>query len=468
MNYNTKYRSCASFVFAVLCVYSIGATGFAQEKQQPRIATFTTEVTCPIGHPLIAGLRAPAKKIIDPLYARGFVLLGAEQPIVLCAIDWCEIRNQSYDLWRDALAKAAGTRRERVLVCCLHQHDAPLSDIGAEKLLAKAGLGGSMFDPKFERVCIARTAKALKRSLRTAQPISHIGIGQAKINKIASNRRVVLANKSVTYNRSSASGGNKTYRDAPDGLIDPWLKTISFWNGNKRICNLHSYATHPMSYYGRGGVTADFVGIARDLMQRTHRATFQMYVSGCSGDVTAGKYNSGAPDQRKVLANRLFAAMKQADQATKKYPVVRIKLRSTKLTLQFRPTKKYTQATLQKTLNNAKAPLRNRILAAMGLASRQRVANGQPIDFPCLDLGKAKIVLFPGEAFVGYQLAAQKQQPNSFVLSIGYGECWPGYIPTTQGFRDNFDDVWYWVAPDSAERMQRAINTVLPKSTSAK
>ena len=77
--------------------------------------------------------------------------------------------------------------------------------------------------------------------------------------------------------------------------------------------------------------------------------------------------------------------------------------------------------------------------------------------------GPAQLVLFPGESFVGYQLQAQKQRPKSFVVSLGYGECWPGYIPTTQGFRDKFRDVWLWVGPGSDRELQRALDRVLPR-----
>ena len=41
------------------------------------------------------------------------------------------------------------------------------------------------------------------------------------------------------------------------------LKTVSFWNGDAKLAALHYYATHPMSYYGDGLVTSDFVGLAR-------------------------------------------------------------------------------------------------------------------------------------------------------------------------------------------------------------
>jgi hypothetical protein len=82
---------------------------------------------------------------------------------------------------------------------------------------------------------------------------------------------------------------------------------------------------------------------------------------------------------------------------------------------------------------------------------------------PCIDLGVAKILLFPGESFVGYQLMAQRMRPNSFVVCIGYGECWPGYIPTKQAFEDGFEDQWLWTAPGAEKKIRAALREVLVK-----
>ena len=101
------------------------------------LATFVAEVTPPVGHSLQAGVGVkPVIAIADPLFAHGFVLLGAGEPLVLCSVDWCGIGNDAHDRWREALAEAAGTTRERVLVCAIHQHDAPLVDLEAERLIA--------------------------------------------------------------------------------------------------------------------------------------------------------------------------------------------------------------------------------------------------------------------------------------------------------------------------------------------
>src|SRR5690606_22084484 len=106
-----------------------------------RMATFEADATPPLGAPLCNGNVTPAMKIVSPLSARGIVLLGAGDPIVLCAFDWVGIGNGSYDAFRDALARAVVTHPDRVALHTLHQHDAPGSDFVTERLLARHGLG---------------------------------------------------------------------------------------------------------------------------------------------------------------------------------------------------------------------------------------------------------------------------------------------------------------------------------------
>ncbi|MCB9925991.1 MAG: hypothetical protein H6822_27830 [Planctomycetaceae bacterium] len=406
-------------------------------------------------------LPTKSKKIVDPLYAHGFVLLGSEEPIVLCAVDWCEIRNGAYDQWRETLASAAGTTRDRVLVCSLHQHDAPVTDAGAAKLLTSVGLEGELYDEAFHRETLQRLAIALKDCLGDAQTITHLGLGQARVEGVASNRRVEYPDGRVSFGRGSRSGSDEFLANAPDGLIDPFLKSISFWNGDKPVAALHAYATHPMSYYGRGEVTSDFVGLARERRQRDDFSVKQIYVSGCSGDVTAGKFNDGSQETRLVLIDRIYQAMVDAWEDTKLVALDRVKFRTTTFELEYHPSPKLTEEALAAVLRDEQQTVENRIYAAMSLSSRERVAAHQPIDLPCIDFGSAQIVLFPGEAFVGYQLMAQQMLPNSFVLSIGYGECWPGYIPTSSAFADDFQDTWLWVAPGSEQRIRSALEQVL-------
>lgn len=448
----------------MLCVstVAVGAEE-SQPKNEPdfRIATFSADVTVPLDHRCMGVLPTKTKFVKDPLDARGFVLLGAEKPIVVVAVDWCEIRNGAYDQWREAVASAAGTSRERVLVTSLHQHDAPVVDAGAAKLLREVGLPNELYDEAFHAEVLQRVSAAVKDALSKAVPVTHVGTGQGKVEKLASNRRVVREDGRVTFGRGSRSGGDAFMSAAPEGQIDPFVKTISFWNEKTPVAALSVYSIHPMSTYGEGLISADFVGLARRLRQHDLPDVMQIYASGCSGDTTAGKYNDGSDAARHKMTQRLYQGMKQAWETTKTTPVTKMQFRSTPLRLEFYEHGNLEPAKLQATLNDAERRTEDRILAAMGLSSHQRVAADQPIDFPCVDFGAAQLLLFPGESFVGYQLMAQQMRADSFVVSMGYGECWTGYVPLNSSFGDGFHDSWLWVPPGSENRMQQAIQKVL-------
>lgn len=452
-------HSLWTFLLAVVALVPTIAESSGDEPI--RLTSFSAEVTIPLNHRCMGLLPTKSNKIVDPLYAHGLVLLGRGQPIVLCAVDWCEIRNGAYDQWRESLAVAAGTSRERVLVSSIHQHDAPVVDSGAAKLLASVGLKGELYDEAFHDRTVQRLSMALKDSLANAKPITHIGLGQARVKGVASNRRVVYPDGRVTFDRGSRSGGVEFLANAPDGVIDPFLKTISFWNGDKPVAALHGYATHPMSYYGAGGVTSDFVGLARERRRRDDFSVQQIYVSGCSGDITAGKFNDGSQAMRVELTDRIYQAMIAAWKNTDRSPLTKIDFRNTELELEFHPSPELATGTLKQILRDETLPVEKRIHAAMSLSSRERVEAGQKIDLPCIDFGVAQIVLFPGETFVGYQLMAQNMRPDSFVLSIGYGECWPGYVPTEQAFDEKFTDKWLWTAPGAETKIKHALSEVL-------
>ncbi len=430
-----------------------------------KIAVFSADVTIPPGHRCMGILPTKAISVADPLEAQGFVLIGPDKPLVLLALDWCEVRNGAYDEWRDAIAKAAGTDRQRVLLSSLHQHDAPVTDSGAQHYLDQVGMEGELYDRKFQTECIRRVVEAMLKSMQTSIRVTHLGHGKANCLHVGSSRKIVYPDGHVKFDRYSSSGSNASLKEADEGDIDPLLRTISFWNEDTPILALHSYATHPMSYYGKGAVSADFVGRARRLRHADNPTIAQIYVSGCSGDVTAGKYNDGTDAMRPLLADRLHTAMKSAWDATVRTPLTAsmVKFRNVPLVLPFNDDPEFSREALLKELHDAAQPEGKRILAAMSLSSLDRVERGEPIDLGCADFGVARIVLMPGESFVGYQQLAQILSGDVLTMSIGYGECWPGYIPTQLAFDENFDHDWRWVSKAAAKPMEEALHKLLEK-----
>jgi hypothetical protein len=448
---------------ALLCAAALAWAGgeveilLAAEPREFRLATFTADVTPRLGHPLLGGHLAPATSVDDPLFAKGLVLLGPERPIVLLAVDWCEIRNDAYQRWREALAEAAGTTPSHVLVTSVHQHDAPLADLTAQRILAEASVGATLIDPDYHERTVRRVAKALKQSLATARRVTHYGTGQAKVERVASNRRVEDTSGKSGFLRGSA-GADAAIRDLPEGLIDPWLKVISFWDGEVPLAAVNAYATHPIGYYGQGAISSDFVGLARARRQQDDPGVHQIYVSGCSGDVTAGKYNDGTSEHRRQLTERMHKAMVEAFDHTTRHPLEAVGFRSVPLVLPHREGKQ-TELGLRTTLADASNKVIDRAMAAMGLSSRKLHPSGHEIEVAAIDLGGAQMVLLPGESLVGYQLLAQKLRPDQFIMAIGYGECSPGYIPTDAASREGYAESqgWCWVAPEVESLMREAM-----------
>jgi hypothetical protein len=252
-------------------------------------------------------------------------------------------------------------------------------------------------------------------------------------------------------------------RARPEGETDPFLKTLGFWAGDQPVLALCAYATHPMSYYGNGAVSGDFVAMARRQRDADEPGVLQVYVSGCSGNVTAGKYNDGSPDNRPVLAARLHDAMRRAWQAAQRRPLTQATLRVAPLKLEPRDGGAFTVEHLKKRLAHDPTPF-GQCLAALGLSWRMHAdREDHAIDVPAIDFGAACLLLMPAESYVEYQLAAQKLRPDGFVVVAGSGECGPGYIPIERAWRENDGNLndWCWVAPGAEQRMMDAMSRVL-------
>jgi hypothetical protein len=447
---------CVSAVLFAAAVF----TGLVQAQPAFRVATFSADVTVPLGHGMMGGAWL-SSKIADPLEAHGLVLLGAGQPVVFVAVDWCEIRNEAFERWQQVLGDAAGTAPARVLVCAVHQHDAPVADLAAERILRASKGEGTVCDPAFHELALQRVAKALRDALPSTRRVTHLGLGQAQVERIASNRRYLTPDGSVRFDRTSSTR-NPLATAAPENLIDPWLKTLSFWDGDTPIAAVSGYAVHPMSYYGQGEVSADFPGLARRRRQRDLPGVKQIYFTGCAGNLTAGKYNNGATTNRLALADRLHRAMQAAWDTTQRVPLTNCDFRVERLRLEPRNDSGFSRTELERKLATETRPFQ-RCLAALGLSWRTRADAGHRIDIPCLDFGVAQWLLLPGESYVEFQLAAQRMRPDCFVLVAGYGEGATGYIPTDRHIAEhdsNLDD-WCWVAPGSETRLLEALRRVL-------
>lgn len=461
MNYNSKGLSIfvCIIVILVLPVFFGSTTLYGQSQDvHPsglRLATFDIDATPPVGSRL--AYNPEINKGDLGLRVKGIVLLGSGKPIVLCSIDWIGIANDGYDAFREAIAKAAGTDPERVAVNTLHQHDAPICDFSSEKILKKAGVNLQCYEGSFARGLIKQLKVAVNNSLKNAQLITHVGTGDAEVFQVASNRRILGTDGLVRATRFTTCK-DSALRAESEGLIDPMVSLVSFWNEDKPVAVLSYYAVHPQSYYGTGVANPDFPGLARFFRQLAVPDALHVHFNGAGGDIGVGKYNNGSKENRLILAERLADGMKRAWEATSLVPVLPDSVVWAYESISLPPS------------NNIKEPgvwlktaepnfITNNLFKTAWL---QRVKAGKQIDITCLKIGNVRILHLPGEPFVKFQLEAKAERPDLFVSVAAYGDYAPGYIADQEAYKlGGFEVEASGVLPEADSVLMAAIRKLL-------
>jgi len=422
-----------------------------------KIATFTVDVTPPIGHPLCGGWVGPALGITHPLAAKGIVLDNGDGPVLLLAIDWCEISNRTHLAWRTALASAVGTSSSRVTVHTMHPHCTPWPDEYAQSLASQYGDEFAIMDAAWCAGAFERVAEGARTAMGNLQNVTHLTTGRAKVESVASNRRIMGDDgtiKAVRWTRTT----DPEVRAEPEGLVDPWLKTIAFWNGEAKLAVLHYYAVHPTSY-DDAHITPDFTGLARERRQVEDGGIPHIYFTECAGNITAGKYNDGATENREVLTERVHRAMVESEEQMHRVDIDGFEWRTTSFHLAPRPDMNVEDLTA--IMDDRDQHPKARCRAALMLAYLER--NDLPIEVSALHFGDAISLLhLPGESFMEYQHLAQSLRPNSMVCVPAYADCGPGYICMESSFAEGgYEPQDSFVAPESEAVMRQIIACVM-------
>ncbi len=428
--------------FLQASVAGVAAAPFALESTAPsaaddsagdlHLASFQFDVSPPIGHPCCGGWIKPVEGYDDPQEAIGIVLLGGGKPIVICAVDWTGILNAAHLEWRTALAEAAGTTPERVAVQCVHQHNAPFACLEAERITQEQEDLPHIMDVAFFRRCLDAGRKAIVEALPKARRVTHVATGQGKVRQVAANRRILDAEGRVRTMRGS-SCPNADLRALPEGLIDPFLKTVAFYDRETKLAACHYYACHPMSYYGDGRVSADFCGLARRRRQQDEPDCAHLYFNGCGGNIGAGKYNDGSKEMRPVLFERMYQGIVASEAALAPEPIESVRWTTHEI---LPPTDARWDAEriLQQIADRTQKQVANRNRPSYTVSWIRRCEQKQPIVLSALHVNSASLLHLPAECFVEYQLEAQAAAPDRFIACAAYGDGGPWYVPTVEAY----------------------------------
>jgi hypothetical protein len=221
-------------------------------------------------------------------------------------------------------------------------------------------------------------------------------------------------------------------RALPEGLIDPWLRTVVFYDKDTKVAACHYYATHPMSYYGDGRVSSDFAGLARKQRQKDEPGCLHLYFTGCAGNIAAGKYNDGSREMRPVLTRRVYEGIVESEKGLRPEPVGEVSWRTHDVLPP--PRAGLTAEKLEGQIADKKNPVVGRNRPSYQLAWLRRLGRKTPIVLSALHVNALTLLHLPAECFVEYQLRAQQAWPDRFLAVAAYGDGGPWYIPTREEY----------------------------------
>lgn len=429
------------------------------------IGVFLVDITPPIGEGACIGFMPSVSQIEHPLLLKGVVLRSTQGTWVLAAADLCGICNSSHDRLRRVLADAVQSTEDGVVVQSLHQHTAPVLDLDSARLIHGEKHPRYQAHLDYQELVEQAARRGASGALKLLCPVTRVVGSRAKVHQVASNRRVPLGNGTIGV-RASATR-DVTIRNADEGVVDPWLRCVTFYHDDQPLAELHFYATHPQTFYGNGRISWDMVGLAREQLQR-ESGVFSVYFTGCGGNVTVGKYNDGTPAARARLAERLFDAMGEAQVAARESPDVVVQLtelpegapewQTEEIAFTVRNDGPFELSALQGKLAGEDS-LSARVTAASFLAFRQRLEKGRRGRINRLRLGTIDLLFLPGEPFVEYQLFAQRVAGNNrFVGVVGYGDCGVWYFGLDSIYQDRggYEQTWSLTGP-----CQQSVETAL-------
>ncbi len=196
--------------------------------------------------------------------------------------------------------------RENIVITCTHTHASPwvwdLQDAQARKL------GFEVLDSEWMDKVIRQTAAAGSESLCNMNFVS-MKFGKAETRDIVSNRVDPVTRWSVC--------ADEEIRKAPAGLIDPFVRTISFHDDNdKPIFIFSNLAVHPTAYGGGKTlkVSPDFPYIAENKLKSEFGDDLIMaYWQGCAGNSNSGKFvKEGSEEEVIEIGGRFYSAISSA------------------------------------------------------------------------------------------------------------------------------------------------------------
>lgn len=393
-----------------------------------RLSAFQIDCTPPVGFCVGLGT-TPAVRIVDPVFLKGLLLKDGSDRYIIVSIDFCLIMGRAADTLREGFARALDIPSEQIVLHCVHQHDSVALGFETEEAL---GINRG-YEEWWERK-VAECAQAAVSADEAMTDVSDIGYSQSRIEGYASNRRVVREDGSVAPRYSRC--GDEQLRDAPEGIVDPFLRTIVFKaQSGKILASLSFYATHPQVANTGDTFSADAPGEAMRLVKEQCPVGTHLFFSGAGGNVTAGKYTH--PTDTEHNRRKFGMILKEAiSENLKNLKTITPKgIRFIQRSFDFPVSQRISADDLKESVEDLAKPVSERIVPATVYSAISYLGENPQYTITAFDFGGARLVFLPGEPFVEYQLFLNGLWPEGFTAVAANCRNEFLYLPTSQAFK---------------------------------
>lgn len=376
-----------------------------------------------------AGVPRRATEIRDDLEANALYLSNGEVEILLVSCDLVGLESPYAIRVREAMGKAADIPPRNVLISCTHTHGGPS--------LVRTNYLMTLDEPYMERLQ-GWLVELAREAVESAAP-GKIGWGKGTA-QIGFNRRLTWADGSHTM-YGDASRKDFTGVEGPD---DPQhLALFAAGATGKPVAVLYHNTAHPTVFYGAGVYSADFPGLAREILRKELGDIPVLFLNGAQGDVGIPDLLNPRVESREETLQRLARTV--TDETLRLYrqvryheePVLKHTYKDLKVAVRLPTADQLADARQVLARIDAGEKIRGMdMIMAFGAVHLQEVFGKDPVDtlpIHAVRIGDVALVTQPCELYCQFGLDIKRRSPAPITAVVGLTDGYGGYCPTIYG-----------------------------------
>ena len=384
-------------------------------------------ITPPVGVSLsgFGGRKGPAESVLDELYARALVLSSGDVRLGIVTADVISFAPDLVDRIRSDVSEQTGIAQSHLMLCGSHSHSGPT-------VMSFRSMGDR--DPAYEDVLCRKVAGAVKMAADGLEAVS-LSIGRAPVR--------------IAFNRREMRKGQTVLGHNPGGPEAPWVDVLRLGRADGSALGLlYTTASHPVNLRGLE-FSAELPGAAARFIGRNLDGAVALFGQGCCGDINCSPQD-GTYEMTERLGQLLGAAAVSAALSAEPLEGTQLACASTTIDLPLRiPTVDEAEQALREQQDRCEKAEQDPGVTPYLLrqyrgqidwandylqAAREGKPRTQPFEIQTMRIGEMALVAYPGEMFVDYQLAMDRESPFSRTLTLGYSNGCIGYVPTAAAY----------------------------------